>query len=222
MYWISVVCSSDLITGRGYRPSVINLGRLRWAAFGFNLVFFIIAIVLPLLALVLQSFQTVWLGRFLAEQFTWTNYIEVLFYIPATLRGIENSLILSTVGATIGVAISLLIAQAIYRSRLRGARWIDLITSLPVGVPGIVFSMGVLLIAIRTPLYGSLVVLLIAYLARFMPLGQRSVSGVLLSLSPELEEASRSCGSGYARTLRRVTLPLLKPGMAAEIGRAHV
>src|SRR3546814_9084818 len=86
------------ITGRGYRPSVINLGRWRWAAFGFNLVFFIIAIVLPLLALVLQSFQTVWLGRFLAEQFTWTNYIEVLFYIPATLRGIENSLILSTIG----------------------------------------------------------------------------------------------------------------------------
>src|SRR3546814_384334 len=208
MYWISVVCSSDLITGRGYRPSVINLGRWRWAAFGFNLAFFIIAIVLPLLALVLQSFQTVWLGRFLARQFTWTNYIEVLFFIPATLRGIENSLILSTAGATIGVAISLLIAQAIYRSRLRGARWIDLIASLPVGVPGIVFSMGVLLIAIRRPLYGSLVVLLIAYLARFIPLGPRSVSSALLSLSPALEEASRSCGSGYARSMRR------------EIGRA--
>ena len=57
--------------------------------------------------------------------------------------------------------------------------------------------------------------LLIAYLARFMPLAQRSVGGVLLSLSPELEEASRACGSGYGRTLARITLPLIKPGMAA-------
>ncbi|HEU5016609.1 MAG TPA: ABC transporter permease subunit, partial [Pseudolabrys sp.] len=66
-----------------------------------------------------------------------------------------------------------------------------------------------------TPLYGSLFVLLIAYLARFMPFAQRSVAGVLLSLSPELEDASRACGSGYGRTLARITLPLIKPGMAA-------
>jgi iron(III) transport system permease protein len=203
------------VTGRGYRPAVIDLGRWRWAAFGFNLIFFLVAIVLPLLALLLQSFQKAWLGKFMMKQFTFTNYSEVLFFIPATLRGLQNSLILSVLGATIGVGIALLVAQAIYRTRLRGARWIDLITSLPVGVPGIVFSMGVLLIAIRTPLYGSLAVMLIAYLARFMPVGQRSISGVLLSLSPELEEASRACGSGYGRTLRRVTLPLLKPGIAA-------
>jgi iron(III) transport system permease protein len=170
---------------------------------------------LPLFALVLQSLQNVWLGRFLSQQFTWSNYPVVLNYIPATMSGIENSFILALSGATIGVALSLLVSQAIYRSRLPGKRLIEMAASLPVGVPGIAFAMGILLIAIRTPLYGSIIVLLIAYLARFLPLAQRSVAGVLLSLSPELEEASRACGSGYGRTLARVTLPLIKPGMAA-------
>ena len=203
------------VTGRGYRPAVINLGRWRWAGFAFSLTFFLIAVVLPLFALVLQSLQHVWLGRFLTKQFTWANYPEVLSYIPETMSGIKNSFILALAGATIGVALSLLVSQAIYRSRLPGRRLIDMAASLPVGVPGIAFAMGILLIAIRTPLYGSLLVLLIAYLARFLPLAQRSVGGVLLSLSPELEEASRACGSGYGRTLARITLPLIKPGMAA-------
>jgi len=203
------------VTGRGYRPAVIDLGRWRWTGFGINLAFFLVAVVLPIIALVLQSLQNVWLGRFLARQFTWTNYPEVLHYIPETMSGIQNSFILALSGATIGVILSLLVSQAIYRSHLPGRRTVDLTTSLPVGVPGVAFAMGVLLIAIQTPLYGTLVVLLIAYLARFLPLAQRSVGGVLLSLSPELEEASRACGSGYGRTLARITLPLIKPGMAA-------
>lgn len=207
--------SFTTVTGRGYRPAVIDLGRWRWVGFGFNVLFFLVAVVLPMAALILQSLQKVWLGRFLVKQFTWSNYYDVLFYIPATLTGIKNSMILSLSGATIGVILSLIVSQAIYRSALPGRRAIDLITSLPVGVPGIAFAMGILLVAIRTPLYGMLIVLLIAYLARFLPLAQRSVGGVLLSLSQELEEASRACGSGYARTLWRITLPLVKPGMAA-------
>ncbi len=203
------------VTGRGYRPAVIDLGRWKWVGFAFSVGFFMIAVVLPLFALVLQSLQRVWLGRFLAKQFTWANYPSVLSYIPETMSGIKNSFILSVSGATIGVVLALLVSQAIYRTRLPGSRLIDVTTSLPVGVPGIAFAMGILLIAIQTPLYGSLLVLLIAYLARFMPLAQRSVGGVLLSLSPELEEASRACGSGYGRTLARITLPLIRPGMAA-------
>jgi iron(III) transport system permease protein len=203
------------VTGRGYRPAVIDLGRWRWAAFAFSFAFFLIGVGLPLFALVLQSLQHVWLGSFLPKQFTWFNYPEVLTYIPETLSGIKNSFILALSGATIGIILSLLVSQAIYRSRLPGRRLIDMTSSLPVGVPGIAFAMGILLISIRTPLYGSLVVLLIAYLARFLPLAQRSVGGVLLSLSPELEEASRACGSGYGRTLVRITLPLIKPGMVA-------
>ena len=91
------------VTGRGYRPAVIDLGRWKWAGLAFSLTFFFIAVLLPLFALVLQSLQQVWLGRFLTKQFTWANYPEVLHYIPETMSGIKNSFILSLSGATIGV-----------------------------------------------------------------------------------------------------------------------
>ncbi len=122
------------VTGRGYRPAVIDVGRWRWAGFAFSFAFFMIAVALPLFALVLQSLQNVWLGRFLAQQFTWSNYPVVLDYIPETMSGIKNSFILALSGATIGVILSLLVSQAIYRSRLPGRRLIDMAASLPVGM----------------------------------------------------------------------------------------
>lgn len=207
--------SYTTVTGRGYRPAVINLGKWRYVGLAFNLAFFAIAVFLPLGILVLQSIQEVWLGSFNPSEIFFGNYPHVMNYMPETAAGIKNSLILAIFGATIGVFVSLFIAQAIYRSQLPGNRIIDFVTSLPVGIPGIVFSMGVLLIAIRSPLYGSLIILLIAYMARYMPLSQRSVSGVLLSISKELEEASRACGIGYFRTLRKVTIPLVRPGLNA-------
>jgi iron(III) transport system permease protein len=203
------------LTGKGFRPSTLQLGPWRWLGFALNVVFCLVAVVLPLVALALQSFQNIWLGSFKWSQFTLGNYKYVIFENEVTIRGFENSLILALVGATVGVLLSVIIAQTIYRSRLPGQRFIDVVTSLPVGIPGIVLSMGFLLISLRSPLYGTLVVMLIAYLSRDLPLGLRSVSGVMLSVSPELEEASRSCGAAYSRTFRRVTLPLLKPGLLA-------
>lgn len=203
------------VSGRGYRPAVIELGWWRYVGLAFNVLYLLVAVVLPLFMLLLMSLQKAWLGSFSMKRFTFGNYSDLFEIVPAAGTGLQNSIILSVVGATVGVFMSLMVAQAIYRTKLPGRRFIDLITSLPVGIPGIVLAMGILIIAIRTPLYGSLLVLLIAYLTRFIPVGQRSVSGVLLATSPELEEASRACGSGYGRTLWRVTLPLVKPGMVA-------
>ena len=144
--------SFTTVTGRGYRPAVIDLGKWRYAGLLFNLVFFSIAVFLPIGILLLQSLQEVWFGTFNPFEIIFSNYGEVIYYIPATSEGIKNSLLLAIFGATIGIFLSLLIGQAIYRSEIIGRRFIDFTTSLPVGVPGIVFSMGVLLIALRTPL----------------------------------------------------------------------
>ena len=163
----------------------------------------------------MMSIQKIWLGSFVVERITFGNYVEVFTSIPAAINGIKNSAILALSGATMGMVLSLLIVQGLIRTKLRGHRVVDLITSLPVGIPGIVLAMGVLLIAIRTPLYGSLTILLFAYLLHFLPLGVRSVSGVMIAVSAELEEASRACGAGYFKTLLRVAVPLVKPGLEA-------
>lgn len=213
----SLVASKKFVTvtGKGYRPRVVDLRYWRYPALLVNAAYFIVSVVLPIGILVAMSVHKVWLGTIQLARFTADNYMEVLFVQAATQRGIVNSLLLAIVGASIAVLVSLVISQAIYRSRLPGRRWIDMITSLPVGIPGIVLAMGMLVLFIRTPLYGTLVLLMIAYIIRFAPVGQRSVAGSLLAMSPELEESSRACGRGWLATTSRITLPLLKPGLAA-------
>lgn len=203
------------VTGKGFRPNVIDLKKWRYAAFAANLAYLFISVVLPLGILAVISLHHVWLGHIRLVQLTLGNYASVLFDEPDAQRGIVNSLILSFVGASLAVMLSLLLSQAIYRSRLPARQWIDLVTSLPVGIPGIILSMGLLVLFIQTPLYGTLLLLLIAYIVRFIPVGQRGVAGVLLATSPELEESSRACGQNWLATMRRITLPLLKPGLAA-------
>ena len=203
------------VTGKGFRPHVIDLKKWRYAALAANLSYLFISVALPLGILLVISLHHVWLGQIKFSQLGFGNYELVLFDEPDAQRGIVNSFLLSVVGASLGVVLSLLLSQAIYRSRLPARRWIDLLTSLPVGIPGIVLSMGLLVLFIGTPLYGTLTLLLIAYIVRFIPVGQRSVAGILLSTSPELDECSRACGHSWFSTMRQITLPLLKPGLAA-------
>jgi iron(III) transport system permease protein len=202
------------ITGRGYRPSVVDLGRWRWAALAFNLVYLLAAVILPLLALFLVSISVRWEGRFDPTALTLDNYRYVFVY-PVSARAVANSLELAVGGATICMALSVLVAYAIHRGRGRGRAGLDLVSSLPVGFPGIVLAMGILLTYIRTPLYGTLWILLVGYVTRYIPYGQRMVASALLALSPDLEQSSRTSGASWLTTLRRITLPLLKPGIVA-------
>jgi len=202
------------VTGRGYRPNLVRLGRWRWAALGFNLLYLLLAVALPLLALFLVSISVRWEGRFDPAALTLSNYAYVFTY-PLSARAVRNSLVISVAGATICMILALLVACAIHRGRGRGRAGLDLVSSLPVGFPGIVLAMGVLITYIRTPLYSTLWLLMLGYITRYIPYGQRMVSSVLLSLSPELDQSSRTSGASWATTLRRIVLPLLKPGIVA-------
>lgn len=206
--------SYTTVTGKGYRPSLIHLGRWRYAALAFNLFYLLMAVILPLLALFLVSISVRWEGRFDPSALTLGNYAYVFTY-PLSARAVWNSLKLAVAGATICMAVTMLVAYFIHRGGGRGRALLDFLSSLPVGFPGIVLAMGILIAYIRTPLYSTLWILLVGYITRFMPYGQRMVSSVLLSLSPELDQSSRTSGASWATTLRRITLPLLKPGILA-------
>jgi iron(III) transport system permease protein len=171
-------------------------------------------VILPLAALFLVSISVRWEGRFDPGALTLANYAYVFTY-PLSARALWNSLKLAVAGATITMALALVVAYAIHRGRGRGRALLDLVSSLPVGFPGIVLAMGILVAYIRTPLYSTLWILLIGYVTRYLPYGQRMVSSALLSLSPELDQSSRTSGASWATTLRRISLPLLKPGILA-------
>ncbi|HEX5509288.1 MAG TPA: iron ABC transporter permease [Pseudolabrys sp.] len=212
--------SFTTVTGKGFRPNVIDLGKWKWAAFAFNFGFILVAVVLPILCLIVVSLHPVWQSRIILHDLTLHNYVRTLFFwapdhIAAATNGIYNSFILAFVGATIAMTLSLVVSYMIHRTKGFGARLLDFLCVVPVGFPGIVIAMGVLVTYIRTPIYATLWILLLGYITRFFPYGQRNVSSVMLAISEDLDQSSRMAGASWFTTLRRITIPLLKPGIFA-------
>jgi iron(III) transport system permease protein len=171
--------------------------------------------VLPLMALLMVSFSSIWTGSFRWAAVTLNNYKYVLFNYSLTQQAILNSLTLAVIGATLGVIMSLMQAYYLNRGPKRGRTLVDAILSLPLGIPGIILGLGFLILAIRTPLYSTLTIILIAYIARFFPLATRGLSAMFLAINPELEQSARASGASWMQTMRYVMLPLLKPAIIA-------
>lgn len=206
----------DTVTGKGYRPRPIRLkGWSLAAALGLELMYVGTAIVLPLLTLLLVSLSPIWTGVFDPARATLHNYRFVLFESVLARDAIVNSLILAVGGATIAVILALFQSYYLRGGARKLRSMVDATLSLPLGIPPIIFGVAFLIIAVRTPLLGTLSLILIAYIARFFPYATRSVSAMLLSLHRELEESARCCGANFLQSLRFVALPLLKPGLVA-------
>lgn len=212
--------SFTTVTGKGFRPNVLDLGPWKWVAFAYNLLFIMVAVVLPIFCLVVVSLHPVWEGRIIPGDMTFINYEKTLFFwrpdsISAATNGIINSFILAFAGATIAMILSLVISYMIHRTKGFGARLLDFLCVVPIGFPGIVLAMGVLVTYIQTPIYATLWILMLGYITRFFPYGQRNISAVMLAISEELDQSSRMAGATWFTTLRRITIPLLKPGIFA-------
>jgi iron(III) transport system permease protein len=212
--------SFTTVTGKGFRPNVLDLGRWKWLALGYNLTFILVAVVLPLFCLVVVSLHPVWEGEIIPSDITIRNYVKTLGFwrddsIQAATNGIVNSFILAFAGASIAMVLSLVVSYMIHRTKGVGSRMLDILCVIPIGFPGIVLAMGVLVTYIQTPIYATLWILLLGYITRFFPYGQRNISSVMLAISEELDQSSRMAGASWITTLRRITIPLLKPGIFA-------
>jgi iron(III) transport system permease protein len=204
----------DTVSGKGYRPRIVHLrpaGRI--AALMLEIVFIGASVVLPIIALLLVSFSSLWTGKFNPAYLTTANYEYVLFGYELAQQAILNSLYLAVVGATLGVGISVLQAYYLQRGSGRAKGLIEAILSLPLGIPGIILGLGFLILAIRTPLYSTLTIILIAYIARFFPFATRTIASMLISINPELEQSARASGASWLQTMRLVLLPLLRPAL---------
>ena len=161
------------VTGKGYRPSLIDLGKWKYAALAFNLLYFFIAVIVPFIVLLVVSVQKIWKGRLNFYNLTLGNYSFILTKYEAAKTAIWNSLILGFVAATIGMLLCIVLVYVLVRTKLKGRIVIDFVTSLPIGIPGIVLAMGILLAYIKTPLYGTLWVMGLAYITAFLPIGMQ-------------------------------------------------
>lgn len=203
--------------GRGGAVETTPLGRWRWAALGWCALVIAVAVVLPYLALGAVSIMKAWPAGIVGGNITLDNYADVLFRIDIPRRAIGNSLLLGAVTATVALAFGLVIATIDQRTTFRGRRFLDALALVPLGVPGIVLAVAILELWLRLPvdIYGTLFILLIAYVTRFIPLAVRSAHTAIGQVDRSLEEAARITGATWWQTERLVTLPLARPGLLA-------
>ena len=204
------------ITGKAFRPRPVDAGSARWLLMAVAWSYIVLSVILPLAALLLTSFQRFATVILSDSIFTIANYQTALS--TGTLgQAFINSLILGLSVASIGVPIIGILTWIIYRSKLRGRSAVEYAIMFPQAVPRLIFGLGLLWawINIPIPIYGTLWLLGIAYFTVFLPLGLRTLAGVVLQIDRSLEECARVCGASWTYQMRTVSLPLLRPGIAA-------
>jgi iron(III) transport system permease protein len=206
------------VTGKAFRPRQFDLGPWRWVGFGFLTTYFLIVVLLPFLVLFWASFLPFFAAPSwdAVQKLSLDNYRYLNGFRPFW-DAMKNSIILSTLTATMAMMLTSLVAWIVYKSRLPGSWVLDFLAFVPIAIPGIVMGMSLILlyVAFPIPIYGTIWVLLIAYVTRFIPYGMRAASGSIMQIHSELEEAAAASGASWWETFRRVTLPLLRPGLVA-------
>jgi iron(III) transport system permease protein len=204
------------ISGRGYKPTVIELKKAKIPVFIILGILSFVLIVLPVLVLVyisLVPYSMVPSAKAFAAMSlrNWTAVIKD----PVSLLSLKNSLFLGVFGASLGVVLSIFVAYIIVKVRTKSAAFLETLSFLSFSFPGIVIGVGFMWFFVRTPLYATIWALLIGYIATYLPYGIRPLTSAFVQIHNHLEESSLVAGASYLTTFRRIIVPLLTPGIVS-------
>ncbi|RII40558.1 iron ABC transporter permease [Pseudooceanicola sediminis] len=208
------------LVGLSGNPLALSLGRGRGAVEILLWGFIFVILGLPLFALLATSLIPAYGVPLTFASATFDAWKEVLFIQPGTRRAYGNSLMLATSAAAILLVISLPLAWLMERRANRLSRLLDALIDLPYALPGVVLSIACILTFLNLPftdmtLYGTIWIILLAYLARFFVVMLRPIQASIAQLDPAMEEAAASVGARLSRRLRDIVLPLAAPSAAA-------
>jgi iron(III) transport system permease protein len=202
------------ITGKGAAQTRLDLGRWRWAVTGGVLAYASAVVVMPVLVLLYGSLLPSFTAPSMAavKDFSFDNYSTILAR-PDFRAAVTNTTTVALTSAVLISVIALALAWMTVRSKRRGVWIIDSLASLPLVVPGIVMGMAFLTVGLNVPvgLYGTLTIIILLHITRFLPYGMRTASAGLVQIDAELEEAAAICGASWTRRMRKVILPLVLP-----------
>lgn len=205
------------VHGKGLKAAPLRLGIWRWAGLAAVVAWLLATVVTPMAGVLLRAFVTNWgEGVRLRDVLTLEHFKELLDY-PSLVRGVINTLVLGVVGGALAVACYATIALAQHRWRSGWARALDYLVMVPRGMPGLVAGLAFfwvfLFVKPIAPLRATPISLWLAYSVVWLAYGMRLISGALLQVSPELEEAALTVGAPRGRVTRDVTLPLIRFGL---------
>jgi len=206
------------VTGKGFRPRTIDLGNWRYFTAAIFVLYFVVIVLLPFLVLLWSSTQKFYSAPSWAalSRVSLDSYRAVLDH-PQFVDTVWNSVILAVGSATTIMLVSAVISWIVIRTKVPGRWLLDNLASLPLVFPGLVLGLAIMVcyLTLDIGVYGTLWIMFIAYVTRFMPYGMRYNSASMLQIHKELEESAAMSGASWGRTFRRVVLPLLKPGLLA-------
>jgi len=201
------------VSGKAFRAREIDLGPWRYVAGAFAAGAFVLTLA-PVLAMILTSFwPRLGRGDGLGD-FTWHNYSEVAGY-RNIWTGIKNSVLVGAGAATVATLLCLVATFIIVRSKVKGRQGLDHLLSVPIVIPGTVLGLAFLILYLRVPLpiYGSLWLIMLAFVAHYSPYAMRYVQPALVQISPDIDDASRVAGAGEVTVFRKILLPLVMPAV---------
>src|SRR5258707_1863897 len=222
VYFVSRLSSKGskyaTMTGKGFRPRQIDLGPWRWFTAGIFIVYFLVIVVLPFAVLLWSSFQKFYSvpSWHALQNLTLDPYRFILTY-PNLTRSVWNSLLLAFGSATLIMLVTSVICWIVVKTKLPGRWLLDNIASLPMVFPGLVLGLSIMIFYLNFDIgiYGTIWIMFIAYITRFMPYGLRYNTTSMLQIHKELEESAARSGASWGTTFRHVILPLRNPGLLA-------
>jgi len=204
------------VTGKGYRPSIIDIGKWRYLAFSLCVIYVLFATIFPYSVLAAGSIMNKIELDFSLSNLTLKHWVEVISF-DIVQSAIKNSLVIAAGGGFLCLLLCIVISYIVQRSLIKGRALLDYVSMLPIAVPGVVLGVGILWLYMSLPvgIYGTMWILIIAFSTKRMPWGVQAVSANFRQVHRELEESSTVLGGSWLKTLRKVTLPIMKPGLAA-------
>jgi len=206
------------VTGRGYRPAVIDLGRARYIGSLFFFLYLSLAVVFPLVVLGWGSLLTFYQPPSweLVSQLTTKHYYNAVTSYGA-VTAFKNTGMLVVVAATATAVLSVIAGWIIVRFGGRMGRVLNLLTFAPIAIPSVIIGMALILVYLSIPvgIYGTIWVIVIAHVTRFISYGSRAVISAQVQVHKELEEASYTCGGSMLVTLRKVVVPIVLPALVS-------
>jgi iron(III) transport system permease protein len=206
-----------IITGKGYRPRELDLGRWKWLAVAGVLIFLMASIILPFLVLLFVSFlpflqQPTWAAF---QNMTLEHY-ETLWRAPMIATVMKNTILMVVITSTLTVIVSFLVSLVIVRSKFWGRKILDQLAFMPHAIPGIVMGLAFLWVFLQMskygiPLHGGVWAISIAFTIGFMAYGTRAMNAAILQIHKDLEEAAQVAGARHWRTMWRIFYPLMLP-----------
>jgi iron(III) transport system permease protein len=207
----------SVVGGKTGEPRLVKLGVWKWVAIAVSLGLLMLPVFLPYFALLNATFSKIASQPIWFDNFTFRNIYFVFFELSATRPALINTFILGTVSATVGTVLALVIAFLTVRGAVPGHRFLGFLATAPVAIPGIVLGVGLFLAYTRPPfvLYGTLWILLIAYVTIELPAAYQQLQSAFRAVNPELEDASRILGATRLQALWQITAPLLRTSVIA-------